>query len=119
MPRLDLAQRRHLLPRELNLEAATRLERTRSWRAQHVARLTLDRAKLRPAAGVETGNALQQTKRVRVSRRGEQLLRPAGLHEKTRVHDVDALAHACHDAEIVRDQDQRSILLGHELAQQV
>ena len=34
-----------------------------------------------------------------------------GLHEHPGVHDVDALAHPGDDAEVVRDQDQRGVLL--------
>ena len=49
----------------------------------------------------------------------EHLLGRPGLHEHPRVHDVHALAHAGDDAEVVRDQDQRRVLLGDELAQEV
>ena len=35
------------------------------------------------------------------------------------VHHVHAFAHARDDAEVVRDQDQRRVLLGDELAQQI
>ncbi len=42
-----------------------------------------------------------------------------GLHEHARVHHIDALAHAGDDAQVVRDHDQRRVLLGDELAQQV
>ena len=72
-----------------------------------------------PAAHVEARDALQQAERVRVARRAEELLRRAGLHEHARVHHVHALAHARDDAEVVRDQDQRRVLLRDELAQQV
>ncbi len=49
----------------------------------------------------------------------EELPSRAGLHEHARVHHVHALAHACDDTEVVRDQDQGRVLLGHELAEQV
>ena len=49
----------------------------------------------------------------------EQLLARSRLHEHARVHHVDALAHAGDDAEVVRDHDQRRVLLGDELTQQV
>ena len=46
-------------------------------------------------------------------------LASAGLDDRARVHDLDALAHPGHDAEVVRDQDQRRAALVHEVAQEV
>ena len=48
----------------------------------------------------------------------EELGRRARLHEHPAVHDVDALAHARDDAEVVSDEDEGGLLLGHELAQE-
>ena len=103
----------------LDLEAAARLERARSRRTEHVSRSAFDRVQTGLARGVEPRNRLEQTERVRVARLGEQLPRGPGLHEHARVHHVDALAHAGDDAQVVRDHDQRRVLLGDELAQQV
>jgi hypothetical protein len=49
--------------------------------------------------------------------RPEELLRLAGLDERARVHDRDPLAHPGDDAEVVRDQDERGVVLDHELVQ--
>jgi hypothetical protein len=54
-----------------------------------------------------------------VPRRAEQLLGRTGLHEHAAVHHVDALAHPGDDAEVVRDEDQRRVLLRNEFAQQI
>ena len=54
-----------------------------------------------------------------MTRAREHLLGGPGLHEHPRVHDVHALAHAGDDAEVVRDQDQRRVVLGDEVAQEV
>ena len=84
-----------------------------------MSRDPLDRMEPLAPDGVEPGNALEQPDGVGVPRLTEELGRRAGLHEHPRVHDVYALAHAGDDAEVVRDQDQRRVLLGDELPQQV
>src|SRR4051812_725744 len=119
MPRRELDERRNLLARRRNLVAAARLERARLRRTQHVARRALDRAELRATRRVEARHALQEAERVRMPRRREQLVGRRDLHEHSGVHDVDALARAGDDAEIVRDQDQRGVALGDESGEQV
>src|SRR2546427_8658017 len=52
-------------------------------------------------------------------RRVEDAPHRADLDETTRVHDGDPVAHARHDPEVVRDEDQRQAVLALELAQQV
>ena len=119
MAGLDLLERRHRLVGLLDLVAAARRERAR------LRRLSMSRglpsigwsAVLR--RGVEPRDALEQAERVRMPRAREDLLGGSRLHEHPRVHDVDALAHAGDDAEVVRDQDQRRVLLGDELAEEV
>src|SRR3954471_1728407 len=119
VPGLDLAERRHLLARLFDLVAATGLERAGVGLAQHVARRSFDRLQLRLSLGVETRDALQQPERVGMPRPAEELLGAAGLHEQARIHDVDALAHAGHDSQVVRDQDERGLALLDELLQEV
>ena len=49
----------------------------------------------------------------------EELGRGAGLDERAGVHDVHALAVPGDDAEVVRDQDERRVLLHDELVQEL
>ena len=117
--RLELLERRHLLARLLDLEAAARRERALGRRAEHVPRRARDRHQPLPAAGVEPRDALQQPERVGVPRPREEPVGRAGLHEHAGVHHVHALAHARDDAEVVRDQDERRVEVGDEGLQQL
>src|SRR5262245_34908166 len=119
MPAFDLYERRNLLAGQVDLVPAARLEGTGCRRLEHVPRLTLDRTEPRAAGGIEPRHALEQAESVRVARMGEELGRRGRLHEHAGVHDVHALAHPGDDAEVVRDHDQRRILLRDQCAQQV
>ena len=119
MAGIELLEGRHFLPRQLDLVAAARLERACLRRRKHIPGDPLDRMEPLPPGGVEPRDALEQADGVRVPRAGEELLRGARLHEHPRVHHVDPLAHPGDDAEVVRDQDQRRVLLGDELADRV
>ena len=117
---LDLLERRHLLARLLDLVAAARRERALRRRAEHVARRARDRhaasgaGRRRAAARSGAGRACTGGAAARTACVGA-----AGLDEHAGVHDVDALAHAGDDAEVVRDHDQRRVALGDEALQQL
>ena len=117
MARLDLPQGRHRRAGLLDGEAASRLERTRARRSEHVARGALDRGQRLLAPRVETRDRLEEAEGVGVARAGKELLGRAGLHEHPCIHHVDALAHAGDDAEVVRDEDERRVLVGDEVSQ--
>ena len=51
-------------------------------------------------------------------RASEQIGGRRALDDETRVHHVDALGHAGHNAKVVRDQDDRGAMLSRKAAQQ-
>ena len=71
-----------------------------------------------PRTSSSCGSESQQAPRVRHARLLEQLVHRGGLDDPARVHDVDAIAHAGGDAEVVGDhQDGRAELVGELLDQ--
>src|SRR5262245_50567359 len=62
---------------------------------------------LQPRAAGAAGNRGEEPLRVRVPRIAEEIAHGRLLDDASGVHDGDAIRHLRHDAEVVRDEEQR------------
>ena len=72
-----------------------------------------------PVDDLEPRNGGEQTLRVLVLRRGEELLRRGGLDDLALEHHGDAIGEVGDDAHVVGDQDDRGAVLVAQVAQQL
>ena len=93
----------------LDGEAAARPEGAAAVEPRQVGRLAVDRVEARAARLVEPRHRLQQRHRVGMARVVIDRLGAARLDDAAGIHDVDPVGVARHDAEIVRDDDQRDV----------
>ena len=70
-------------------------------------RLGVGRHRLGTVRPAQVGDSLEQGPRVRVRRRGEQLLDGGLLDHRAAIHDHDPIGHVGDDAHVVGDQDDR------------
>src|SRR5579864_1723784 len=88
-------------------ERTARRKGTAGGQLEQVRRLAGDRHEASAVAFVQPWQRLEQTPGIRVLGLLENLFGSAVFHHIAGVHDEDALAHLCHDPQVVGDQDDR------------
>ena len=101
------SQQHVLLRAGVDPVGAARREAAAGRRAAQVGRQALDGLELDAARQVEPRDRAHQADRVRVRGLEEDVVGGALLDDARRIHHVHAVGVARHDAEIVRDDDQR------------
>src|SRR5580704_6689146 len=115
----DAVEHRSVTRAALHLELASWVKRAAGGKIDQVRWEPLDRFERFMSLGVESRNRPQEGPRVRMLGMREHIDGWAGLDHAPRVHHHHALAHAGHNAQVVRDEDGRSAEFAVDVPQQV
>ena len=99
-------------------ERAARVERAAGRDAAGARRRARDRDERLVLSELRVRQRVEQRARVRVARAAEDVLARARLDHAAGVEDRDAVGDRRHDAEVVRDQDHREVVLAAEAVEQ-
>src|SRR5580704_825491 len=115
----DLLDRRRFAEAALDAERAARVELAALRQVDEIRWKSLDGEQPMPATCIDARYRTQQRPRVGMLRPLEDLLGGSFLDDLARVHDEHALAQTRHNAEVVRDEDDRGAGLLVEVAEQL
>ena len=107
----NLAQRR-ILVADCDAIRTTRREAAAGGRRAQIRRQPLDGLEPLPARQIEPRHRAHQAESVGMAGPQKDVVGRALLDDTRRIHHVDAVGVARHDAEVVRDHDQRDVEAG-------
>src|SRR5438034_747206 len=115
----NLAELRLVGRAALDRERAAGLKLTSARKLSHVRGRAYDRLERLVLGRVEAGDGAQERPGVWVLRMDEHILRRALFDYAAGVHDDHSIAHAGHDAQVVRDEDRRGAVIPVQRAKEL